>query len=170
MLVVTGAAAAGKSTVGAALAGRPGLLVLDGDVLAAGAASMAGRRDYTGFWSYLLSIAAEVHRNGLTPVFSCICLPEQVIGPAGGRPVHFLALVSDAGTVRRRITDRAGGRPEIDLDFHAGFDRRLRECAVVLPHTFRLLDTAALTVEATVAAAHDWVADVGAGVRCEEAD
>lgn len=41
VLVVTGAAAAGKSTLGAALAADARLLVLDGDVLAGGAAAVA---------------------------------------------------------------------------------------------------------------------------------
>ena len=98
VLVVTGAAGAGKSTVGTALAAEPGLLVLDGDVLASGASAVAGgARDYAGFWRYLLAIAAEVHRNGLVPVFACICLPDQVIGAGPEGPVHFLALVERTG-------------------------------------------------------------------------
>jgi hypothetical protein len=157
VLVVTGAAGAGKSTVGAALAAEPGLLVLDGDVLAAGASAVAGgARDYIGFWRYLLTIAVEVHRNGLVPVFASICLPDQVIsaGPAG--PVHFLALVSDPATVRRRICDRAVTRPAIDLDFHATFDATLRGCSAVDPHTFTLLDTTEQSPAATIAAGREW--------------
>ena len=47
MLVVTGAAATGKSTIGDHLRGRSGLVVVDGDVLGRGAAATSyGRPDY----------------------------------------------------------------------------------------------------------------------------
>jgi hypothetical protein len=154
VLVVTGAAAAGKSTVGAALSGRSGLLVLDGDVLAAGSTA-AAHRDYHDFWRYLLSIAAEVHRNGLTPVYPCICLPDQVLAAEPAGPVHFLALVND--DVRGRITRRPGSRPSIDLDFHQQFDTRLRGCSVDRPHTLTRLDTTHQAPEETARAGWDWV-------------
>ena len=96
VLVVTGAAGTGKSTVCTGLAGLDGLLALDGDVLAHGAASVAdGRSDYEAFWSYLLQISREVHCNGLVPAFACVCLPDQVLGSAEMSrvsAVHFLAL------------------------------------------------------------------------------
>jgi hypothetical protein len=159
VLVVTGAAAAGKSTVGSALATDPRLLTLDGDVLAGGAAAVAdGARDYQGFWRYLLAIGGQVHRNGLVPVFTCICLPDQVLGAEPAGPVHFLALVSDADTVRRRITDRAQGRPTIDVGFHQSFDRGLQGCAVEPPNTLTLLNTIDRTVADTVQAGRDWAA------------
>jgi hypothetical protein len=158
VLVITGAAGAGKSTVGTALASEPGLLVLDGDVLASGATAVAGgARDYASFWRYLLAIAGEVHRNGLVPVFPCICLPDQVLTAGPQAPVHFLALVSEPATVRRRIRDRAGTGPAIDLEFHARFDATLRGCRTVDPHTFTLLDTSRQQPATTIAAARTWV-------------
>ncbi|HEX4726209.1 MAG TPA: hypothetical protein VH298_00330 [Jatrophihabitans sp.] len=161
VLVITGAAGAGKSTVGTALAEEPGLLVLDGDVLAVGAAAVAGgARDYTGFWRYLLAIAAEVHRNGLVPVFSCICLPDQVVAARPDGPVHFLALISGPATVRRRICDRSVAEPAVDLEFHASFDATLRGCSTVRPHTFTLLDTTEQRPAATIAAAREWARGV----------
>ena len=64
LLVITGAAATGKSTIGDHLRARPDLLVLDGDVLGRGAAATAsGRRDYVAFWRFVLSIAREVRGN-----------------------------------------------------------------------------------------------------------
>ena len=84
LLVITGAAAAGKSTVGAHLRRRPGLCVIDGDVLGRGAAATAdGRRDYVGFWRYVMSVCGEIRSNGLIPVVPCICLPDQVLGCRG---------------------------------------------------------------------------------------
>lgn len=161
MLVITGAAGAGKSTLGAALAGDPRLLVLDGDVLAAGAAAVSdGARDYVGFWRYLLTIGDQVHRNGLVPVFACICLPAQVLSADPSEPVHFLALVSDAGTVRCRIERRTGGKPAIDVGFHQSFDGQLAGCSVDPPHTLTLLNTVDRSVAETVRAGRDWVTAV----------
>jgi hypothetical protein len=159
VLIVTGAAAAGKSTVCIALAADPRLLALDGDVLARGAAAVAdGARDYEAFWRYLLCIAAEVHRNAVVPVFAGICLPSQVVvGRGPDVDVHFLALVSNDATVRRRIAFREGPNGSIDQDFHAAFDAQLRDSAVPPPHTFTLLDTTELTPAQTVAASEEWV-------------
>jgi hypothetical protein len=164
VLVITGAAGAGKSTVGSALAADPRLLVLDGDVLASGAAAVSdGARDYHGFWRYLLAIGEQVRRNGLVPVFACICLPDQVLaaGPAG--PVHFLALVSDAATVRRRIIGRTDGEPTIDVRFHQSFDGALPGCSVDPPHTLTLLNTVRQSVADTVQSGRDWVSVVLGG-------
>ena len=166
VLVVTGAAGAGKSTLGSALAADPRLLVLDGDVLAEGAAAVAdGARDYHGFWRYLLAIGTEVHRNGLVPVFTCICLPDQVLAAGPDGPVHFLALVSDNETVRRRIIDRAAGRPTIDVGFHQSFDAALAGCDVEPPHTLTLLSTIERSAADTVQAGQGWVAAVLDGQR-----
>ena len=156
VLVVTGAAAAGKSTLGAALAADARLLVLDGDVLAGGAAAVAdGARDYDGFWRYLLAIAEEVHRNALVPVFPCICLPDQVLGAGPRGPVHFLALVSNADTIRGRVSRRLDSK--IDLGRHEAFDEALRGCSVESPHTLEFLDTTRQQPAETVRAGREWV-------------
>lgn len=73
VLVITGAAATGKSTVGDHLRQRLDLLVIDGDVLGRGAAATAdGRRDYVEFWRFVLAVCREVRSNGLVPVVPCI--------------------------------------------------------------------------------------------------
>lgn len=158
VLIITGAAAAGKSTVCGALADDPRLLALDGDVLAGGASAVSnGRRDYEAFWRYLLLIAAEVHDNGLVPAYACVCLPSQVMAlPIPSATLHFLALVSDEQTVRRRICDRSAGSPSIDLDLHAALDAQLRQSTVPPPHTFATLDTRELTQAQTIAAGVKW--------------
>ena len=120
MLVVTGAAATGKSTIGDHLRGRSGLVVIDGDVLGRGAAATSyGRRDYVGFWRYALAVCREVRTNGLVPVVPCICLPDQVIAAVEDEVVHFLALVSAPDTVRRRIAGRRGVSPVPSPESHA---------------------------------------------------
>jgi hypothetical protein len=158
VLVVTGAAATGKSTIGRHLRGRPGLLVLDGDVLGRGAAATAdGGRDYVGFWRYVLSIGSEVRANGPTPVVPCICLPDQVLAAATDEVVHFLALVSDPGTVHRRIAERPGTSEVPSPRKHVDVDRRLREVTTVArPHTWTTHDVSVGDVRRTLEVGAAW--------------
>ena len=158
VLVVTGAAATGKTTIGDHLRGRPGLVVIDGDVLGRGAAATSGgRRDYVEFWRFVLSVAGEVRSNGLVPVLPCICLPEQVLAAATDEVVHFLALLSDPVTVRRRIAGRAGVSEVPSPETHVGFDRRLHEVAdVPRPHTWSTYDVTASGIEGTRAVGLSW--------------
>ena len=159
VLVVTGAAATGKSTVGRHLRSRPGLLVIDGDVLGRGAAAVAGgRRDYVAFWRYVLAVCAEVRGIGPTPVIPCICLPDQVLAAAGDEVIHFLALVSDGPTIRRRIADRVGVSEVPSPESHVGFDASLRAARVPPPHTLVHHDVVVHDETATLAAARGWVA------------
>ena len=159
LLVITGAAAAGKSTVCAALAGTAGLLALDGDVLAAGAAA-AERQDYPSFWRWLLQLAREVQDNGLVTAYCGVGLPEQVLGHpevdcfAG---IHFLALVSGPETVRARIEARRdSGASRHRLDLHLRIDETLRQVRVPAPHSITVLDTSRLSPVETVTEALSW--------------
>jgi hypothetical protein len=152
VLVVTGAAATGKSTIGDHLRGRPGLVVLDGDVLGRGAAATAyGRRDYVGFWRFALAVCREVRTNGLVPVVPCICLPEQVLAAVDDEVVHFLALLSEPTTVRLRIAGVPSPASHVELD------QRLREVAhVPAPHTWATHDVSVGDVRATHDAGAAW--------------
>jgi hypothetical protein len=160
VLVVTGAAATGKSTIGDDLRGRLGLVVLDGDVLGRGAAATAyGRRDYVGFWRFALAVCREVRTNGLVPVVPCICLPDQVLGAVEDEVVHFLALLSEPGTVRRRIAARTEVSDVPSPGSHVELDARLREVASVpAPHTWTTHDVTAGDVRSTLDAAVAWSA------------
>ena len=163
VLVVTGAAGSGKSTICAGLAGQKGILALDGDVLASGAWAVAeGHRDYEAFWKYLLDVAREVHHNDLVPVYCCICLPEQVLDGADltrFAAVHFLALVCDAADLEDRILSRHGGQASAaNLDFHLDFNSRLRHASVTAPNSMRLLTTSGMSVAETVKEASSWAA------------
>ncbi|MDR7252915.1 hypothetical protein J2X46_001900 [Nocardioides sp. BE266] len=160
VLVVTGAAATGKSTIGDQLIGWAGLLVLDGDVLGRGAAATAdGRRDYVGFWRYVLRICREVRANGLVPVVPCVCLPDQVLAATTDEVVHFLALVSEPETVLARIAGRTGISDVPSPESHVDIDRRLREIAdVPAPHTWTPYDVSAGDGRQTLEAAEAWVA------------
>jgi hypothetical protein len=160
VLVVTGAAATGKSTIGDHLRGRSGLVVIDGDVLGRGAAATAyGRRDYVGFWRHALAVCREVRTNGLVPVVPCICLPDQVLAAVEDETVHFLALLSDPDTVRRRIAGRTGVSDVPSPESHVDLDRRLREVVDVPgPHTWTTHDVTAGDVRRTRDVGADWAA------------
>ena len=163
LLVITGAAATGKSTIGDHLRGRPDLLVVDGDVLGSGAAATAeGRRDYVGFWRYVVSLCAEVRSNGLTPVVPCICLPDQVLAAVGDEVVHFLGLVSEPSVIRQRIADRVGVSEVPSPASHVELDRTLRGARVQAPHTWERHDVAMSGLAETLAVASAW-ADRHAG-------
>jgi len=162
LLVVTGAAATGKSTVCAGLAGTiPGLVALDADVMAAGAAAVtAGREDYRAFWAYLLAVSVELAENGQATAWCGIGLPEQLLDqpllPAF-TGVHLLALTCQEDTHRRRLTARRGGgtaaaRPER----HAAINHALTTAASTPGMTVTHLDTTALTSHETVTAAARW--------------
>jgi hypothetical protein len=166
VLVITGAAATGKSTLGEALAGRTGLVVLDGDVLASGAVAVAGEsRDYIAFWRFLLGLATEIHRNDLIPVFTCICRPAQVVAANAldrSRTLHFLALVCDRTELEARIRGRAGDVSSISrLSFHLDFDDALRSDVVAAPDTFTVLDSSGRPPAQTAAEAITWVERLG---------
>lgn len=158
VLVITGAAATGKSTVGDHLRGRPGLVVLDGDVLGRGAAATAyGRRDYVEFWRFALAVCREVRTNGLVPVVPCICLPAQVLAAVDDEVVHVLALLSDPGTVRLRIAARTGVSDVPSPGSHVELDARLRAVASVpAPHTWTTHDVTTGDVRSTVTAGAAW--------------
>ena len=157
LLVITGAAATGKSTVGDRLRGRPGLCVLDGDVLGRGAAATTGgRRDYVGFWRYVVAVCREVRSNGLTPVVPCICLPDQVLAAVDDEVVHFLGLVSRPDTVRRRIAERRGVSDVPSPESHVQFDSAIRRASVPPPHTWERHDVAIAALADTLAVAAAW--------------
>lgn len=158
VLVVTGAAATGKSTIGDDLRGHPGLLVIDGDVLGRGAAATAVEPpDYVAFWTHVLAIAREVRANGLVPVVPCICLPDQVLAAVTDERVHFLALLSDPQTVRRRIAGRTGSSPVPSPDSHVELDRRLASVrSVPAPHTWTTHDVSKGDVRLTLEVGTAW--------------
>lgn len=155
MIVITGASGAGKSTVCRAVRDEPGLVAIDGDTIAAGAAAVAGPvPDYIAFWRYVRTLAWEIHGNGLTLVIGCVCLPEQIL-PRPGEPfvrVSALALVADGSELLDR---RAARRPsdEVDRAKHEAIDAALRNGALPPPHRYQVLETTGRAADSTIAAA-----------------
>lgn len=163
LLIITGAAATGKSTAGLALTTEPGVLALDGDMIAAGAAAVAdGRTDYPAFWRYVLSLAGGIADNGLVPVICGLCLPDQVLSNAeecsSFAGVHFLVLTCAPDELERRIRARAGGESAVrNLAKHLAINAAYQRIEVPAPHTLAIFDNTGRTREDTAAAAKNWV-------------
>ena len=137
---------------------RPELLVIDGDVLEAGAAAVNdGNQDYVAVWGYVLSVCREVRGNGLVPVIPCICLPEQLLSTTTDETLHLLALLSDEQTIPARIEARTGG-DQLSLAKHLEFDANLRQARVPPPHTLQFLDVTTTDEAGTIETSGSWAA------------
>jgi hypothetical protein len=81
LLVVTGPAGVGKSTVCARLAGTiPGAALLDADILGEHHVSVVSPNpDYTAFWRSMMRLAHELAQNDLVVAYFSVMLPEQVL-------------------------------------------------------------------------------------------
>ena len=135
LLVVTGAAGVGKSTVCARLAGTiPGAVLLDADVLAEDLSSVVSpNHDYPAFWRSMMRLAHEVAQNNLVVVYFSVMLPEQVLANSDVLSyfdsVHFLCLACPPDVLRARLAGRVGSgaaaagqltaRIEVWLDFNS---------------------------------------------------
>ncbi|WP_370932360.1 AAA family ATPase [Amycolatopsis sp. cg13] len=114
LFALTGPSAGGKSTVGPKLAQRLAgeAVVLEQDVLWTGALrdDEPGNPAFRGAW---LRMAAMLHQNG-RPVVLCGTVAPQELEPLPERvffsDVHYLALVADNETLRRRLRARPAWR------------------------------------------------------------
>src|SRR5437763_811904 len=84
LLVVTGTAGIGKSTLCARLAGTiPGALLLDADILAEDLISVVSpKQDYPAFWRSMMRLAHEVAQNNVVVV----CLARSRCESASAAP------------------------------------------------------------------------------------
>lgn len=164
MLVVTGAAATGKSTVATHLFGVvAGATFLDGDVIAEGASAVHGdRRDFGVFWGYVLRLGHEIAANGSTPVICGIGLPKQVEANAERgwfRTVEYLALVCEPDELERRIVQRRSAGDEVErIAFHLKLNATIQQLAGERPD-MEQLDVTHLDVVGTVERARAWIAE-----------
>jgi 2-phosphoglycerate kinase len=114
LLVVTGTAGAGKSTICARLAGQiPGTVLLDADVFAGDMISVVPpNHDYPAFWKSMARLAHEIAQSDLAVVFFSTMLPEQLMVNTDVldyfKSVSFLCLTCDADSLRRRFVQRTG--------------------------------------------------------------
>ncbi len=157
VLVLSGAAGAGKSTACAAIAERVhGACAIDGDTLS------SARRpcDYDEYWAFTMRVCADVLRNGLVPVICGIGMPGQVFpaADAAGLRVDMLALVCDPDAIRHRVVERGYGGAWQHPEKHVAVDRELRDAAQRAPHRFATFDTSLHGVGETADATVAWAA------------
>lgn len=130
LLVVSGTAGIGKSTLCARLAGTiPGAILLDADIHATDLISvLPPKADYPAFWRSMMRLAHELAQNELVVIYFSVMLPEQVLanGDMLGYfdSVHFLSLTCTSDILRERITARDGAdsaaeRIQVWADFDA---------------------------------------------------
>lgn len=130
LLVVTGAAGAGKSTLCARLAGTiPGAVLLDADIFAEDLISVvAPNHDYPAFWRSMMRLAHELAQNNVVVVYFATMLPEQVLTNSDVLTyfdsAHFLCLSCPPEVLRGRLTRRDGSgavnaRIDVWLEFNA---------------------------------------------------
>jgi gluconate kinase len=139
LLIVTGTAGIGKSTLCARLAGTiPGALVLDGDIHAEDLVSVAPpNTDYPAFWRSMLRLAHELAQNRLAVVYFSTMLPEQVLANrdelAYFSSVHFLCLTCPPDVLRARLARRVGRRRVRHAPVWIEFNGTLEDAARHLP-------------------------------------
>jgi energy-coupling factor transporter ATP-binding protein EcfA2 len=114
LLVVTGPAGVGKSTLCARLAGTiPRAVLLDADIVGERHVSVVSPNpDYTAFWWSMMRLAHELAQNDLVVAYFSVMLPEQVLANSDAlryfESVHFLCLAARPDVLRARIARQAG--------------------------------------------------------------
>ena len=164
MLVVTGTAGIGKSTLCARLAGTvAGAVLLDADILAEDLVSVVPpNQDYPAFWRSMMRLAHEVAQNGPAVGFFSTMLPEQVLTNTDilgyFDSVHFLCLTCPPDVLRARLTRRDGAEAAADrIDVWLAFNEDLVAAAASTP-TATVLD-AGRTADQVERDVRHWIND-----------
>jgi broad-specificity NMP kinase len=128
LLIVTGTAGVGKSTLCARLAGTiPGAVLLDADIHAEDLISVVPpNQDYAAFWRSMMRLAHELAQNNVVVVYFAVMLPEQILANSDVLSyfdsVHFLCLNCPPDVLRARLAGRIGSgaiaRTEVWVDFN----------------------------------------------------
>ena len=129
LLVVTGTAGVGKSTLCARLAGTVhGAVILDADIHAEDLVSVASPdHDYQAFWRSMMRLAHEIAQNDVAVVYFGVMLPQQVLANSDVLSyfdsARFLCLICQPEVLRARLTSRVKdgmitGGVEMWVDFN----------------------------------------------------
>ena len=133
LLVVTGTAGIGKSTLCARLAGTiPGAVLLDADVLAEDLISVVPpKQDYPAFWRSMMRVAHELAQNNVAVAYFSTMLPDQVLANRDVigyfDSVYFLCLTCPPDILRGRLARRDGfDTTSASIDLWLEFEKRAR--------------------------------------------
>jgi hypothetical protein len=157
MFVLTGASAAGKSTVGNELLGSQNdPIVLDADML--WVPEMDTPEDgYARFRSMWLRLSSNIHQAGHSTLLIGSGVPEQYDSRperAYVGPMHWMALVCDDDVLEARLRARPAWRGVTNafvkamLAFNAGLRNRT---------DIQIIDTSQLDVAETVVRVKEWL-------------
>jgi gluconate kinase len=162
LLVVTGTAGIGKSTLCARLAGTiPGAVLLDADILAPDLVSVAPpNQDYPAFWRSMMRLAHELAQNNVVVVYFSTMLPEQVLANSDVLSyfdsAYFLCLTCTPDVVRARLASREGRAvPATRIDLWLDFNGALVAAASETP-TATVVD-AGRTMDQVEHDVHHWI-------------
>jgi hypothetical protein len=153
LLVVTGTAGLGKSTLCARLAGTvPGAVLLDADVLAEDLISVVPpNQDYPAFWRSMMRLAHELAQNNVVVVYFSTMLPEQVLANSDVLSyfdsAQFLCLTCSSDVLLARLAGRDGiGVAAARIDVWRDFNDALVAAANEIP-TATVVDAGRMTDE-----------------------
>jgi broad-specificity NMP kinase len=163
LFVVTGASAAGKTTVALSLMkSAQNYIVLDQDILWCDAFNTPDD-DFMQFRNTWLRVVKNVHQAGRSVVLFGTSIPKQFESCTERRylsDIHYLALVCNPDELKQRLMERPNwrqsGTPE-NLERMLEFNNWLLENASSTKPNITLLDTTGVPLEQTVKATHDWV-------------
>ena len=136
LLIVTGTAGIGKSTLCARLAGTiPGAVILDADILADDLVSVASpNHDYPAFWRSMMRLAHELAQNNLVVVYFSVMMPDQALANSDVvgyfDSVDFLCLTCPPDALQARLNAREASEVPTDrVAVWTEFDRDLAAAA-----------------------------------------
>jgi gluconate kinase len=157
MFLITGASAAGKTTVGNELLGQiTDPVVLDADIL--WTEEMDTPEDgYARFRSLWLRLAINIHQSGRSTLLIGSGIPEQYEARperAYVGPIHWMALVCDDDSLETRLRERPAWRGATDhfLTAMRAFNAHLRA-----RQDIRVVDTTHESIAETVGQVRAWL-------------
>jgi hypothetical protein len=161
LLLVGGAAGAGKSTVRTALLGTlDEVVAMESDLLW----RPEYENDNEGFRRLWLRLASEIGRSGRPVVIfgAGFAVPhnvEPLAERAAFSSVHYLAITCDDGVLAERIRARRPPRRTDDAHVteHVDFNAWLRANAPTTVPPITLIDTTHATIDQTCASVAAWV-------------
>jgi gluconate kinase len=139
LLIVSGTAGSGKSTVCDRLAGTiPGAVLLDADILAEDLTSVVSpHHDYPAFWRSMMRLAHELAQNNVVIVYFAVMLPSQVLANRDVlgyfELVHFLCLSCPPDVLRARLARREPHAAAVRLETWFDFNDALIAAASEIP-------------------------------------
>ncbi|MBD0416865.1 gluconokinase [Oryzicola mucosus] len=158
-LIVMGVSGSGKSTVGAALAGRLGVPFIEGDSLHSAAnvekMSLGIPLSDADRWPWLDDIAGIVRESESGVIISCSALKKAYrdrLREKGSSVLGFLFLAGEPGLLLQRLQSRSGHYMKATM-----LESQLAALEPPFGEPRVLIRTITEPLETTVSAAADWI-------------